>query len=131
MTLPLHTKKEDALSRRPPDNHPTISAVGTCLPLANFDTLTNVQQDDSQLADLKCHIEQGTLPQQCPRGFRKCFIKDGLLCREYKDSTSQMTYLQIVVPPSLKTMILQELHSNMGHFGTKKIFDQIKTMVWL
>ena len=40
---------------------------------------------------------------------------------------SQMTYLQIVVPPSLKTMVLQELHNNMGHFGTKKTFDQIKT----
>ena len=117
----------DALSRRPPDNHPTVSAVGTCIPLADSDTLANAQQNDSQLADLKCHIEQGTLPQRCPRGLCKCFIKDGLLCREYKDSTSQMTYLQIVVPPSLKTMILQELHNNMGHFGTKKTFDQIKT----
>ena len=70
----------DALSRRPPDNHPTVSAVGTCIPLADSDTLANAQQNDSQLADLKCHIEQGTLPQRCPRGLCKCFIKDGLLC---------------------------------------------------
>ena len=117
----------DALSRRPPDHHPTVSAVGTCTPLADTDTLAKAQQDDLQLADLKYHVEQGTFPQHCSQGFCKCFIRNGLLCREYKDSTNQMTYIQTVVPPSLRTVVLQEVHNNLGHFGTKKTFDQVKT----
>ena len=38
-----------------------------------------------------------------------------------------MTYIQTVVPPSLRTVVLQEVHNNLGHFGTKKTFDQVKT----
>ena len=37
----------DALSWRPPNHQPTVSAVGTCIPLADSDTLANAQQDDS------------------------------------------------------------------------------------
>ena len=52
------------------------------------------------------------------------FLKDGLLCREYRDSAAQLTHTQIVVPPNLRTMVLHKLHDNLGHFGTKKTFDQ-------
>ena len=104
-----------------PDHHPLVSAVGTYTPLADSDTFVKAQQDDSQLADLKYHIEQGTLPQHCPRCFRKCFIKNGLLCREYKDSTTQMTYIQAVVPPSLRSVVLQEVHNNLGHLELRKL----------
>ena len=47
----------DALSRRPPDHHPPVSAFGTHTPLADSDTLAKAHQDDSQLADLKHHTK--------------------------------------------------------------------------
>ena len=56
----------DALSKRPPNHHPIVSAVGTCIPLVDSDTLAKAEQNDSQLADLKFHIEQNTFPQHCP-----------------------------------------------------------------
>ena len=34
---------------------------------------------------------------------------------------------QTVVPPNLRTMVLREVHNNLGHFGTQKTFDQVKT----
>ena len=70
----------DALSRSPSNHQPSVSAVGTCSPLVDSDTLAKEQQDNSQLADLKSHIEQNTFPQHCPRGFHKCFIKNGIIC---------------------------------------------------
>lgn len=116
----------DTLSRRPPE-HPEVAAIGTCTLLADHDTLAKAQQEDPQLANLKGHIEQGTFPTRCPRGLRKCFLKQGLLCREYTESATRMTYTQIVMPSSLRNRVLQEAHNNLGHFGAKKTFEQVRT----
>lgn len=73
----------DTLSRRPPDPA-RVTTVQTYTFLADPNVLMQAQTADPQLADLKLHITQGTVPQHCPPGLRKCFLKDGLLCREYK-----------------------------------------------
>ena len=63
----------DTLSRRPPE-HPEVAVLGMFPFLADLDTLVKAQQEDPQLANLKRHIDQGTFPTCCPRGFRKCFL---------------------------------------------------------
>lgn len=50
-----------------------------------------------------------------------------MVCREYKDTTTQLTHIQVVVPPNLRNTILQEVHNQLGHFGVKKTFDRVKT----
>ena len=120
----------DTLSRRPPDPM-TVSAVETYTFLADPDVLIQTQAADPQLANLKLLITQGTAPEHCPPGLRKCFLKDGLLCREYKESAIQLTHTQVVIPESLKTTVLQEVHDHLGHFGAKKTFDRVKsTFYW-
>ena len=116
----------DTLSRRPPE-HPEVAVLAIFPFLADLDTLVKAQQEDPQLANLKRPIDQGTFPTHCPRGFRKCFLKQELLCREYTESATQMTHTQIVLPSSLRSRVLQEAHDNLGHFGAKKTFEHVKT----
>ena len=66
--------------------------------LKDIDALTQAQSADPAL---KAQLEQGTVPQGCSPGLRKCFLKDGLLCREYKESATQLTHIQIVIPGNL------------------------------
>ena len=116
----------DTLSRRPPDSS-MVAAVETCTFFADPDILTKAQNEDSQLANLKHHIEQGEVPKPCHPGLQKCFLKDGLLCREYKESATQLTHTQVVVPESLRTTVLREVHDHLGHLGAKKTLERVKT----
>ena len=95
--------------------------------LANPDTLKDGQLGDPELAVLKQHLEQGTVPSGCPPGLRKCFIKDGIICRQYKKAATQLVHTQSVVPPCLRTVVLKEVHDNLGHLGVKKTLGHIKT----
>ena len=85
----------------------TVSAVETYTFLADPDVLIQTQAADPQLANLKLLITQGTAPEHCPPGLRKCFLKDGLLCRECKESATQLTHTQVVIPESLKTQYFE------------------------
>ena len=87
-------------------------------------SLANSQDEASQLVCLKQHLEQNTVPQGFPLGLRKCFLKDGLIYRQFTDTVTQT---QVVVPASLKNTILQEMHNQLGHFGIKKTFEYVKT----
>ena len=91
--------------------------------LKDLDVLTKAQSADPELAALKAQLEQGTVPQGCSPGLRKCFLKDGLLCREYKESATQLMHTQILI---LKSTVLQEVHDHLGHLGIKKTFDRVK-----
>ena len=71
----------DTLSRRPPDPI-MVSAVDTYTFLADPDVLIQTQAAYPQLANLKLIITQYIAPEHCSSGLRKCFLKDGLLCRE-------------------------------------------------
>ena len=56
------------------------------------------------------------------------FLQDGLICRPYTDFTTQLTpHTQVVVPAHLRSIVLQEMHNNLGHLGAKKTFERIKT----
>ena len=62
----------DTLSRRPPDPVMVV-AVESYTFLADPDVFIQAQTADPQLANLKLRITQGTAPEHCPPGLRKCF----------------------------------------------------------
>ena len=74
----------DALSQRPPDNHPTVSAVGTCIPLADSDTLANAQQNDSQLADLNAILSKVLFHNDVHEGFVNALLKTAFCVENIK-----------------------------------------------
>ena len=51
---------------------------------------------------------------------RRSFLKDGILCREYVDSSSNIKHIQLVVPSDLREVILKHLHSYSDHLGTRQ-----------
>jgi len=116
----------DALSRIPPAPENLLTTVDE-ISLANPDTLKNAQLNDPDLAILKQHIKQGTVPRGCPPGLRKCFIKDDIICRQFKEVATQLSHTQMVVPASLTNVILREVHDNLGHLGVKKTLGYVKT----
>ena len=89
--------------------------------------VTEAQTADSQLASIKLQLEQGTAIECGPLGLRNCFLKEGLICREYKESATQLIHTQEVIPKSLKTTVLKEVHDHLGHLGFKKTFDRVKS----
>ena len=116
----------DTLSRRPPD-HPEIAMVKACTSINDLEFLAKAQMEDSQLSTLKLQLQKGTVAHDCPPALRKCFLQDGLICRPYKDSTTQLAYTQLVIPAPLKSMVLQQVHNQMGHLGAKKTFERVRT----
>ena len=54
-------------------------------------------------------------------------VQDGLLWRLYDDGLSQKTWLQFVVPSTLKEEILREIHEGVisGHLGEQKMMHQL------
>ena len=112
----------DTISRRSPDAT-IVAAVETYTFLKDLDVLTKAQSADPELAALKAQLEQGTVLQGCSPGLLKCFLKDSLLCRKYKESATQLTYTQIIILGNPKSTVLQEVHD---HLGIKKTFDRVK-----
>ena len=78
----------DTLSRWPPDN-PEVTVIEACTSLTDTEYLAKAQMKDPQLTSLKLQLQNGTTLHDCPTGLRKCFLQNGLICRTYKDSTTQ------------------------------------------
>ena len=55
-------------------------------------------------------------------------LKEGLLVRKHKLSAHRLPIEQVVLPESMKEMVLESLHDNIfsGHFGVKKTLARIK-----
>ena len=74
--------------------------IEACTSLTDTESLTKAQMEDPQLISLKLQLQHGTALRDCPTGLRKCFLQNGLICRTYKDSTTQLEYTQVVIPAS-------------------------------
>ena len=62
----------------------------------------------------------------------RSFLKDGILCREYVDSSSNTKHIQLVVPSDLHEVILKHLHSYLGYLGLCKTMERVKVRYyWL
>ena len=116
----------DALSRQKPTT-PPVSVITNISPLSvSKDDLIQLQKEDSQLSAVREHIEQGTTLPKCPPGLLRCYLQEGVLCRQYKESSTGAIHVQFVIPQSLKDTIVKEAHG-LGHLGIKKTLNIIKT----
>ena len=59
-------------------------------------------------------------------GLRRFFLKDGILCREYVDSSSNTKHIRQVVLSDLREMILKHLYGYSGHLGLCKTMKRVK-----
>ena len=116
----------DALSRQPPVSA-SISTVTYGSPLlADTDKLIQSQKQDLQLSPIYDHIEQGTPLPKYPPGLRHCFLHNGVLCRHYKEPSTDMVNIQFVIPQVLRDTVIKET-PGLGHLGIKKTLDVIKS----
>ena len=83
---------------------------------------SNQLPDDSTLSGMSHEACQ--LYQQ----WEQLLVQDGLLCRKVEDQRGKSFQLQLIVPKSLREVILQEAHAGMlsGHLGGNKTFKRLK-----
>ena len=94
--------------------------------------LLHEQQADQFIQQVVRYLEAGHHPARAERKdelpntvklmheWHKLFIdKRGLLCRMGTDT------VQVVLPATLKALVLRELHTNMGHLGTERVLELV------
>ena len=71
---------------------------------------------------------QGTTTQRLAQLWDRLVEKDGALKRRFEDTQTQSSWLQLVIPHSLREEILQELHAGVlgGHLGEDKTLLKIR-----
>ena len=143
----------DALSRRPctqcgRENHGTeangdIAAVHhkpTPVLEKTPEEIRQLQLDDGPVGLLLTALEKGERPtpesvkaqgpnaQRLAQLWNRLVVKDGTLRRRFEDTQTQSSWLQLVVPRSLREEILQELHAGVlgGHLGEDKTLLKIR-----
>ena len=119
-------KNADTLSRRPA-TEPVISVIQQQLG-RDLHMLQSAQLADQDLAPIITALtSHSTLPSNIAPGLhmRNVFLRDGLLCRKFRQSSSG-DQIQVIMPTSLRTTVLQQLHDNSGHLGIRKTTESIK-----
>ena len=111
----------DALSRVPNPVFNVLHQLATSL-----DTIRTAQAADGTLSNLlKALSGGGTIPASVAPGFKHAFLQDGVLCRPFQSSSSSSSHTQIVIPSSLQSTVLQQLHDNSGHLGEQKTVAKV------
>ena len=107
--------------------HGTVSVTSIALQptFINPEDIRSAQQADKQLKPVIEGTHNQTYPPSTHPGLKKCFVLDGILCRKYIENGVK-AYTQIVVPLSLKDMVLKQLHDLSGHLGVKKTVGKVK-----
>ena len=102
--------------------------------------LRKLQQEDDTVGPLLKAVED----QQCPpssatqgksrkfqlllQQWKQLYVNEGLLFRCYEDCQGKEQWAQLVLPESLKTEVLNSLHSGIagGHLGEDKTLDPVR-----
>ena len=144
----------DSLSRHPctqcgrashieeptPDVIAVEQHVTPALVQKSSDQLRRLQLDDGPVGLLLRAVEktekpasedargQGPEAQRLTQLWSRLVMDDGILKRRYEDTQSQSTWLQLVVPRSLRDEVLHELHAGAleGHLGEDKTLNKLK-----
>ena len=82
------------------------------------------QQADSTLSHVRTWLESGIRPKEMPSEpelrdywlqFDALKLDNGLLYRQYFDTSGSVKDLQILIPPSMRTTIMELIHAAVGH----------------
>ena len=115
----------DALSRLPP-TEPIISVIQQQLG-KDLGDLRSAQLADPDLAPIITALSShSVLPSNIAPGLKNVFLSDGLLCRNFRQSSSSRAHIQFILPTSLRRAVLQQLHDHSGHLGIHKTMENVK-----
>ena len=101
----------------------------------NIKKIKNEQNADINLCEIMKFVSKKAKPKifstdnseikVLKRGFRKLQLtKDGVLVRDGQEGH------QIVLPKSMRSIVYQSLHVDMGHMGPEKVYGMAKTRVY-
>lgn len=107
-----------------------------CLPHLSEVEIRDVQRADPCLQEVIAQIESGeklppTVRKELPdipfllREWNRLEMQNDVLYRRRQDN-GRVTY-QLVLPEELRTIVLQSLHNDMGHLGTERTLDLVRT----
>ena len=114
-------RNADTLSRIPQQS---VSAVFSLEP-GHFQ---EVQQQDATLANVIKALQLGhsvTEPTAFARQVSKLFLQNGILCRLYHP-TRGASLTQVIVPTTMRQLVLQQLHDHSRHLGVAKTLGKVK-----
>ena len=102
---------------------PFLAAPLYRLLLSMYQGIPQLAQDnDPKLKEVISVLEQnGRPPTSCATGLQQCFR------RRYTSCTTHLSHIQVVVPPSLYSIVLRNLHNQAGHLGVKRTTDMVKS----
>jgi len=93
----------------------------------NVDIIKAAQCTDNILSPVvSALVNNSPLPANTAPGLRNCIMEDGVLCRRFHPSSSTQGHLQVIIPYSLKRVVLQQLHDLSGHLGMHKTLEKVK-----
>ena len=110
----------DTMSRRPDDSADQVAVVNEITCLSNTDMVRQEQANDVYIAEIMQKLQtNGSNRKQ-----GEYLLKEGLLMRQQGGSGGSRT--QLVVPVTLRQMVLEELHDKSGHLGIHKTLEKVK-----
>ena len=116
----------DCLSRYFPQDAPLISFTSS-LSLNDADSIRQAQAVDAQLIELSEALKTSRPPKGLERLYRTAVMKEGVMYRKYRKTPKDEPIFQLLVPKSMKLLVLQELHDQAGHLGLTKTFDKVRS----
>ena len=132
----------DALSRRPNTSPVSVTNISTDFVYDKYTgsatDLVTLQQNDPIIGPVIRAKEQGVQQPssdeysgRCIRLFQlwdQLILEQGVLFRQFHDSTHNTVHCQLVVPEAIKDEILKQLHagSTGGHLGIEKTLSKLK-----
>ena len=111
------------------DNVDTLSRITSIIPesSATFESISEAQLKDDQLAPIVKALSDGTsFPSKVAPGLRQAFLRNGVLYRQFRQSSMSPMTAQLVVPNSMKDVVLNQLHDQAGHLGVHKTTEKVK-----
>ena len=95
--------------------------------VADLSVIKAAQQADSTLSPVVTALAQGDpLPSGIAPGLKRTFLEESVLCRMFRSSSSSPGNLQVAIPDTLKSTVLQQLHNQSGHLGSRKTLQKIQ-----
>ena len=113
------------------DNVDTLSRITSIIPKSSttFESISKAQlkDDQLQLAPIVKALSDGTsFPSKVAPGLCQAFLRNGVLYRQFRQSSMSPMTAQLVVPNSMKDVVLNQLHDQAGHLGVHKTTEKVK-----
>lgn len=117
-----------------PDSFECCSGLPV-IPSISEEELQQKQRNDPAIYEIICHLEMGQTPTQVLRReipelpiylkeLKRLELQTGILYR--KRQVGDDIQLQIVLPGSLRDLVMQSLHDEMGHLGIDRTLDLVR-----